>query len=191
MTGMKCHEEENFENLVLADRKLQDQVYESCSFLNCDFSAAYISFCRFIDCTFENCNLSMAKLAGSQFKDTLFRGCKILGVNFSDCTDLLFAVSFEKCLLDYASFAGRKMAGTPFGGSSLKNADFTETDLSSAIFVNCNLENAVFSKTTLRSADLRGATDYSIDPESNIIRKARFSASGIEGLLRKYDINIE
>lgn len=185
------HEEESIRNKIYAGTVIKDHVFENCSFENCNFSEAALTFCRFIDCSFVNCNLSMTKLAGSQFKDTLFRGCKILGVNFSDCTDQLFAVSFEKCLLDYASFTGRKMAGTSFGESSLKNADFSESDLTSAIFVNCNLENAVFSKTILKSADLRGASGYTIDPENNIIRKARFSASGIEGLLRKYDINIE
>jgi len=39
---------------------------------------------------------------------------------------------------------------------------------------------------------LRAVLDnYSIDPELNKIKKARFSTQGIAGLLDKYDIEIE
>jgi fluoroquinolone resistance protein len=51
--------------------------------------------------------------------------------------------------------------------------------------------NSVFSRTVLKEADLTAASNYIIDPESNNIRKAKFSISGVSGLLNKYDISIE
>jgi hypothetical protein len=43
----------------------------------------------------------------------------------------------------------------------------------------------------LEKADLRTSYNYSIDPETNKIRKARFALLGIRGLLEKYDIPID
>jgi len=63
--------------------------------------------------------------------------------------------------------------------------------LTSSVFDNCNLLQAVFDRTILEKADLRNSYNYSIDPEINRIKKARFSILGISGLLDKYDIDIE
>jgi uncharacterized protein YjbI with pentapeptide repeats len=78
-----------------------------------------------------------------------------------------------------------------FQNSQLQEADFAEADLASAVFDNCNLAQAIFDHTTLEKADFRTAYNYSIDPETNRVKKAKFSISGISGLLDKYDIDIE
>jgi fluoroquinolone resistance protein len=59
------------------------------------------------------------------------------------------------------------------------------------VFDNCDLSKASFDNTILEKADFRTAFNYSINPESNKIKKAKFSVSGIAGLLDKYDIHIE
>jgi uncharacterized protein YjbI with pentapeptide repeats len=66
-----------------------------------------------------------------------------------------------------------------------------EADLNSTVFDNCDLLGAVFQNTILEKADFRTAYNYSIDPDINRVKKAKFSASGIAGLLDKYDIEIE
>jgi fluoroquinolone resistance protein len=185
------HEEESFENLVLTGKPMKNLTYENCIFVNCDLSVVSFSFSKFIDCTFTGCNLSMAKLAGSQLKSTLFTGCKVLGVNFADCSDSLFSVSFDSCILDFASFACKKMVKTSFRNSSLKNADFSECDLSGSLFINCDLDNAVFNRTILKEADFRTAINFNIDPENNNIRKAKFSLPGLAGLLYKHNLTID
>ncbi len=114
-----------------------------------------------------------------------------LQIGFDDCSDFLFAVSFQKCTLDYSSFTEKKMKKTKFADCSLKEADFSAADLSMAVFENCDLFLTVFQRTNLEKADLRTASNYSIDPEVNRIRKAKFSYSGISGLLIKYNIEIE
>ena len=69
--------------------------------------------------------------------------------------------------------------------------DFTEADLTSSLFDNCELAGARFERTILEKADLRTSRNYSIDPELNKIKKARFSYPGVLGLLSKYEIDID
>jgi fluoroquinolone resistance protein len=85
----------------------------------------------------------------------------------------------------------QKIKKTIFKNSQLQETDFAETDLTSAVFDNCNLTQAVFDHTTLEKADFRTSYNYSIDPEINRIKKAKFSILGVSGLLDKYDIDIE
>ncbi len=73
----------------------------------------------------------------------------------------------------------------------MQETDFAEADLTNAIFDTCNLEQANFDRTTLEKADFRSSYNYTIDPEINRVKKAKFSVFGISGLLTKYDIEIE
>ncbi len=69
--------------------------------------------------------------------------------------------------------------------------DFMEADLSGAQFLYCNLQNAHFENTNLEKADFSTAYNYSLDPELNRIKRAKFAISGIAGLLGKYQIIID
>lgn len=74
---------------------------------------------------------------------------------------------------------------------SLKQVDFAEADLSKALFKDCDLASASFMRTNLEQADFRTARNYSIDPELNKMKRARFSPSELAGLLHKYNLQIE
>jgi len=95
------------------------------------------------------------------------------------------------CQLNDSSFYKTKIRKTAFKNSQLQAADFAECDLTSAVFDNCNLMLAVFDRTIIEKADFRTSYNYSIDPAINKIKKAKFSISGLPGLLYKYDIEIE
>lgn len=69
--------------------------------------------------------------------------------------------------------------------------DFTECDLAGAMFSECDLARATFDNTNLEKADFRSSYNYSIDPEKNRMKKAKFSLTGVVGLLDKYDIVID
>lgn len=45
--------------------------------------------------------------------------------------------------------------------------------------------------TILEKSDFQTSYNYSIDPEINRIKKAKFSFQGAVGLLDKYDIEVE
>jgi uncharacterized protein YjbI with pentapeptide repeats len=112
-------------------------------------------------------------------------------LHFENCDQFLFEVDFDKCILNLSSFYKWKLKKTRFKDSNLSEVDFTEADLTSSLFDNCELAGARFERTILEKADLRTSRNYSIDPELNKIKKAKFSIYGISGLLDKYEIEIE
>jgi uncharacterized protein YjbI with pentapeptide repeats len=73
----------------------------------------------------------------------------------------------------------------------LHETDFTECDLTGSTFDICDLTGATFDNTNLEKTSFSTAFNYSIDPEINRIKKAKFSVPGVLGLLNKYDIVIE
>lgn len=165
--------------------------YENCVFNSCSFEDNILSGFKFIDCTFNCCNLSLCKLNQTVFQDVLFKDCKMLGLRFDSCSDFGLSISFENCQLNHSSFYKLNLKNTLFSDSQLQEIDFSEADLSNSVFKNCNLLLSVFERTTLDKADFRTAVNYSIDPEKNRIKKAKFSIQGVHGLLNKYDIIIE
>lgn len=165
--------------------------YENCIFNSCEFADLDLSGLIFIDCTFEGCNLSLAKLNKTAFRDVVFRDCKMLGLRFDSCNPFGLSFSFEGCLVSHSSFYKTKIGKVVFKNCQLHEVDFAEADLTKAVFDGCDLMLAVFDRTILEKADLRTARHYSIDPENNRLKKARFSIFGVSGLLDKYEIDIE
>jgi fluoroquinolone resistance protein len=163
-------------------------VYDSCTFEGCDLSAADLSGCRFIDCTFTACNLSLARIEGSSFREQRFISCKMLGLRFDQCSGFGQSFHFEACILDHSSFHKAKISHSVFKNTQLKEVDFTEADMTSAVVEGCDLTGAVFNRTILEKADLRTSVNYTIDPELNRLKKARFSLAELPGLLGKYGI---
>ena len=69
--------------------------------------------------------------------------------------------------------------------------DFALLYLGVHLFDNCDLERTTFANTIIEKADFRTSYNYTIDPEFNRIRNAKFSLSQVAGLLRKHDIRID
>ena len=165
--------------------------YDNCTFVNCNFNEAILNGVVFTQCRFEGCNMSNAKTRGTAFKEVVFIDCKLLGLQFSAAEQFLFAAGFQGCYMQLVSFYKMKLKGTRFINCHLEDADFSEADLTSAQFKECELRSAIFENTILEKADLRTAANYTIDPEGNRIKKAKFSKEGLPGLLHKYNIDIE
>jgi fluoroquinolone resistance protein len=185
------HGDITFENLKSQIAPLEIGDYENCTFTSCDFSESDLSDINFLECKFRDCNLSLARLIQTSFREVKFINCKLLGVHFEDCNKLILSFGFEGCILDLSSFNKLKLKGTTFKNSKMVEVDFTGTDLSDSGFINCDLQRTIFKNTDLEGVDFRTSFNYSIDPESNRIKKAKFSLQGITGLLDKYDIEIE
>ena len=185
------YEDETFEKLNSPGKAYRDKEFEACTFRQCDLSSCDFGNTRFTDCTFIHCNLTMVQLNNVRLAGVTFRDCKLMGVVFTPCADFLFSPRFENCILDYASFMGRKMMNTSFIGCTLKDTNFTNANLSKSCFDKSRLEGALFNGSILKEADLRTASAFSIDPELNDLAGARFSPEGLPGLLQKYGIVIE
>lgn len=100
-------------------------------------------------------------------------------------------MSFNACQLNMASFYQLELKYTQFNNCSLHEVDFSEADFTHSTFNDCDLIGATFYNTNLEKADFRTSYGYLIDPETNRIGKAKFSLSGVSGLLYNYGIEIE
>lgn len=187
----KYIEEKVFEKVDYTTEILAVADYEGCRFINCNFSHADLSDIHFIDCAFTSCDMSLAKLHKTAFRDIQFKDCKLMGLHFYNGNNMLFSAGFDNCILNFSSFYKMNLKKTEFKNCTLHEADFTEADLTSAMFHNCDLLKATFENTILEKADLRTSFNYSIDPNINRIKKAKFSIPAVIGLLDKYDIQIE
>ena len=180
---------ETISNINFSLQKSAREDYEKCEFVNCTFSD--ISNTNFINGTFKSCNLSNCKVNNAKLQDVTFIDCKLLGVNFFQSKDFAFEVYFEKCNLDYASFDSKKLNKSEFKYCKMHDVNFTKTDLSKTIFTDCDLYEAIFAQTNLSGVDLTDIKNFSIDPEINNLKKAKFLSQDLERLLYKYDIIIE
>ena len=88
------------------------------------------------------------------------------------------------------SFQKLRLKATVFERCKLQEVDFGEADLTSAVFDICDLARAVFENTVLEKVDFLTACNFSIDPQINRIKKAKFSMIGLVGLLDKYGIEV-
>lgn len=171
--------------------QLMKAEYDNCTFTNCNFENANLSGIVFNQCIFVGCNMGNANINHAAIKECNFSECKLLGLQFSSCEQFLFSAGFNHCYMELTSFYKVKLKSAKFINCVLAEADFTEADLTGASFTECDLKNAVFDRTVLEKADLRTAYNFAICPESNKIKKAKFSKENIHGLLQKYQINIE
>jgi fluoroquinolone resistance protein len=191
MNQRKYTEGRHFERCIDHENPLLEGDYENCRFFGCDFSAASLSDINFTDCIFSDCNFSMAEVRKTVFNSVRFIECKLLGIHFEDCHPVPFNVEFERCTLDYASFVKCSLRKTKFTNCNLLEVDFTESDLQEAVFENCDLLKTIFERTNLEKTDFRTSIRFSIDPDLNRMKRARFSSEGLEGLLYKYGLQID
>jgi fluoroquinolone resistance protein len=184
------YDDTTFDKLTCTDTTFHHKEFQDCVFRNCNFSGSQFTRSKFIDCAFEECNLSMTGFDTSTLNGVIFKGCKLLAVNFSKCEDFLFGVGFENCILDYGSFAGKKMVKTRFKRSTLKEVSFSGSILTGSVFDECDMSETVFNRTDLSAVNFSTAYNFIIDPELNILKKATFAISGLQGLLMRHGIKV-
>ena len=187
----KIVSEQEFDKFDFSAAPLAKGEYEYCNFHNCDFSNADLSGVKFFECSFTACNLSMVNTTRAALRNIKFKDCKMLGFRFDKCEPFGFSIHINGCILNYSSFYQRILKKTTFKDTTLHEVDFTQSDLSSSVFDNCDLMGSRFDQTNLEKVDFRTSYQYSIDPDLNKIKKAKFSIPAVTGLLDKYDIIID
>ena len=189
--SVQYFDDKDFKGTDFSENEIPKGEYENCAFDHCLFTNSDLSEIRFVECSFKHCDFTMAKLSDTAFRTVKFKGCKLLGIHFEDCNQFLLAMDFENCQLNLSSFYKLNLKNSKFTACSLRETDFTESDLTGSKLCKCDLNGAIFDNTRLEKADLRTAYNFSIDPENNRIRKAKFSLEGTRGLLDKYNLEIE
>lgn len=180
------YEKQNYSTIALVKGE-----YDNCTFVNCIFSDSDLSNVTFTECEFQDCDLSNTLVKHTVFNAVIFSNCKLLGLQFNDCSDFLFSATFIKSNLNLASFHKVTARNTKFTDCLLHNVDFTESDFSDSSFYKCDFKNAIFERTSLGKADFRTSFNYALDPETNTIKKAKFSIPEVLGLLNKYNIEVK
>lgn len=164
------------------------QEFEECTFRKLDLSRMAFSGSSLVNCRFEACNLSGIELKNTKLYDISFINCKLAHVDFGSCNAFGFHVDFQECVLDYTVFLNRKLKKSHFIDCSLKEAYFLKCDLTGTAFKHCNLELTKFEDNNLTQVDFASSYNMEINPDSNKLKKARFSLESLPGLLTKHDL---
>lgn len=183
-----------FIDLAFLQGRISGTHFADCRFEGCSFLETEFQECKFKDCVFESCDLSMIKVTDSSFNNTQFQDCKVVGVNWTLAewsSNLIKApLRFKKCSLNHSTFIGLQMNGTSIVDCTASNCDFRETELVGADLSETDFSNSLFGKTNFTSADLRGASNYHIDPGKNLLARAKFSLPEAMTLLFSMDIEL-
>lgn len=179
--------DKTFENL----KSLELGEYENCIFKSCDFSETNFMNYKFIQCEFKECNLSMMRIPNTFIQSTHFFNCKMLGIRFSDCNPFGLSFSFKNCIMNHCDFYQTEIPKTLFKECQLHDVEFSNCDLRESIFKECDLNGSVFNQSILEKVDFRTAHNFTIQPNKNRIKKAKFSANNLRGLLDQFDLIIE
>ncbi len=190
------YENARFVRLTEHERAFSGVDFVGCVFDHCAFTECRFSHCSFTECQFAHCDLSLLHVPGARFTDTRFHSSKLLGIDWTKAgsaviSKLFLSISFEECLLNYATFFGLALRRSRFVGCVARDVDFRDADLTGAICTGTDFTGSKFHHTILTKADLRQATGYTIDPTANTITKARFSLPEAISLLSAFDIGIE
>ena len=169
---------------------LTDQMFQNCSFIGYDFTEANLRNTKFSFCVFSNCNFSLPLLDNCRMQEVQFVSCKIIGADFYKCEKMFFTPSFEKCVLRYSNFSDLNLKNIFFKQSKINEVYFNQTILVGADFSGSDLLGSQFHHCDLSKADFSTAVRYQIDPQSNKIKKAKFSLPEAIGLLQGFDIEI-
>lgn len=184
-------EEEIFKDIQLhQDEKLAGVEFSECTFINCKFSKVIFFDCRFEKCKFQNCDLSSSVIKYSVFDGVFFEESKLTGIQWAD-TGIPLDVGFRQCVLNYCSFIGVDLRKTEMTNCVIKEADLSETNLSKSNCQYSDFTGTRFANTNLECTDMSYASNYSIHPDGNKLKKTVFSSPDVLSLLDVYDIIIK
>lgn len=180
-----------FESANFSDVELAGHAFEDCTFESCHFGETTLLRASFVNCLFESCDFVLSRLEGAKLNGARFRKSKLVGVNFAGASKFGFLPDFEDCLLDSSVFCDNCLKKVRFSRCIVRNGDFMECDIREAVFESTSLEGTDFHKCNLEKADLTCARDYSIDPATNRLARARFSLPEAQSFLGFLGIILE
>ncbi|WP_419175371.1 pentapeptide repeat-containing protein [Desulfosediminicola sp.] len=184
-------EDEMFLDINLPQHtKFVEVEFCDCKFVNCKLSKVNFFNCRFERCSFTNCDLNSISVKHTVFDDVLFEESKLTGIQWAE-TGIPLDVIFRQCSLNYCSFINVDLKGTEITNCKVKEADFSEANLSRADCRHSDFTGTRFVNTNLEYTDLSDASNYSIHPGANKLKKTVFSSPDVLSLLDVYDIVIK
>jgi fluoroquinolone resistance protein len=181
---------ETFSHIDLTNEVIKNKEFDSCIFDKCSFVECTFENCIFLDCRFSECVLSAIKPTNSSFSECHFKNSKVIGFDWTKAKNIR-SLSFDTCQLNYSNFRFLKLPKLIVKKCVVHEVDFTETDLSEGNFEESDLMKTIFFKTNLTKVNFKKAINYSIDLQSNTLKKAQFSFPEALSLLTSLDIEVE
>ena len=176
------------EHEVMRDRELDGERITGVA------QGARLVGCTFLDCVFDGVDLSRAELTDSRFVGCTFVASKLLAVSWGAIGGWGVAqtpVTFERCRMEWSSFAGVDLTGAVLRECTLTEVDFADATARRAVITGCDLTGARFARTDLREADLRGSSGLVLDPTSSRVRGLRIEPWQAPGLLAPLGVELE
>lgn len=169
---------------------LFEKSFRNCTLQNLDFSGLDLQESEWDECEFEGCNLSNPLVKDASFETCIFRNCKILGIHFHECRQLRFDFYFSGCQILHCNFSELSMQKSRFLDCDLSDCYFQESSLDGGSFEGSRFRQCTFHHSRLNRCTFKNATGYCIDPHSNQIKGAKFSAPEVLNLLQGFGIEI-
>jgi uncharacterized protein YjbI with pentapeptide repeats len=182
--------EQLFTGLEYTHQVVTAVTFDESVFKNCNFSETQFKRCTFRDCQFENSDLSLVTVEYSSFLRSKFEGSKLIGINWAKISRLQ-RVEFRNCNMSYATFMELDLQHLIMTDCLAKETTFAETNLSNANFAHTDFSDSRFVRTNLTQADFRGAKNYFIPIDQNILKKTKFSMPEALSLLDGLDIILD
>jgi uncharacterized protein YjbI with pentapeptide repeats len=127
------------------------------------------------DCSFKQCDLTRAVVTQLGVRGVRFEGSKLMGIDFSGVS-INPEMSFEECLLRYASFTRLSLRKTKFIRCTAREVNLFDCDLTDADFTGSDLTAANLRGCTLTRTEFRSATNVFIDSAINKVKETRVNA---------------
>lgn len=189
------YEEKVFKDIIKQDQSLKDINFYNCTFTNCTIQDIMIRDSSFKQCNFVKCTVSNVIFNHTFCVDSSFEDCSLIGINWEHLlnNNYLFNPfnSLSNCVLKYNVFYNLKLREFDFSDCDLTGAIIENCHLENGSFYNCNLRETLFTNNNLSACDFRKASNYFIDPITNIIKHAKFSFPDAMNLLNGFEIEID
>jgi fluoroquinolone resistance protein len=194
-TQPKEYTSEEFKKVAQKNDLISLKEFGACTFIKCAFNETVFQNCSFHDCVFKGCDLSLVRLKGCSFTNTRFEDSQLIGVNWTETAwatskVALTPVNFLGCIINYSTFMGLNLKKVILSKCTARDVSFEEANLTQANCKFTDFMNSRFMRTNLTEADFTGATNYSIAPGLNTLKKARFSLPEAMSLLYNLDIQL-
>jgi uncharacterized protein YjbI with pentapeptide repeats len=183
----KSYEDQAFSGLSCQDAELGDIDFFRCRFEGCQLLRSGFRGCRFEQCVFERCDLSLIKVTDSQFVGVRFLKTKMLGIDWTVAA-LPLSLAFLESIVNHSIFVGLSLQKMELVQCTAREVDFTRANLTRARLTETDFLGSRFADTNLSYADLSKATNYSIHPTLNRLKKTVFSLPEAVSLLSAFDI---
>ncbi|MCM1042817.1 MAG: pentapeptide repeat-containing protein [Corallococcus sp.] len=172
---------------------MDNYTFSYCTFANCKFKETSFRNVTFNECVFENCEFVNSVFKESAMKFCEFVKCTVIGVNWRDLSTEYATVieKLDECLLKFNNFEDITLRKLDFGQSQIVSSTFYKTNIAECNFSKCNLNDTVFTLCDMQKCDFRLSDGFNIDSLSCKLKGAKFSAAGIEGLVKCLEIKVE